>query len=327
MAAETLEAATAALGLIDVEYEPLPSLMTMDEALDPDAPPLHESVSDDAPSFPGYPGVDDEAKKYANVSFHYERGQGDVDEGFAASERIFEHTFDFPKIAHYSMEPQLAVAEWRDDGFTLWCSTQHQFIVRNELAEMFGVPREKARVVVPLVGGTYGNKNHTKLEPVALALSRKAGRRVFLHLSLEEESRTVSKPAARVRLRTGVDRDGKLVARDCLVHVDAGAYSDSGPRVAQKTGFRAPRPLPHPAHPLPRLFRVHQHGAGRRVPRHGHASGGVGLRIADGHHRPGDGLGSGGVPAQEPPGKGRGVRPRGDPAGHRPEGGAPARRP
>ena len=247
VAAETLEAATTALGLINVEYEPLPALMTMDEALDPDAPPLHESVSDDAPSFPGYPGIDDEAKKYANVSFHYERIEGDVDEGFAASERIFEHTFEFPKIAHYSMEPQLAVAEWRDDGFTLWSSTQHQFIIRNELAEMFGVPRESGRVVVPLVGGTYGNKNHTKLEPVALALSRKAGRRVFLHLSLEEESRTVSKPAARVRLRTGVDGDGKLVARDCLVHVDGGAYSDSGPRVAQKAGFRAPGPyrIPH----------------------------------------------------------------------------------
>ena len=139
------------------------------------------------------------------------------------------------------------VAEWRDDGFTIWSSTQHQFIIRNELAEMFDVPRERARVVVPLVGGTYGNKNHTKLEPVALALSRKAGRRVFLHLSLEEESRTVSKPAARVKLRTGVDGDGKLVARDCLVHVDGGAYSDSGPRVAQKAGFRAPGPyrIPH----------------------------------------------------------------------------------
>ncbi len=247
VAAETLETATAALALIRVEYEPLPALMTMDEALDPDAPPIHESVSDDAPSFPGYPRVDDEAKKYGNVSFHYERGKGDVDEGFAASERIFEHTFDFPKIAHYSMEPQLAVAEWHEGGFTVWASTQHQFIVRNELAEMFGVPRERARVVVPLVGGTYGNKNHTKLEPLAVALSRKAGRRVFLHLSLEEESRIVSKPAARVRLRTGVDRDGKLVARDCLVHVDGGAYSDSGPRVTQKAGYRAPGPyrIPH----------------------------------------------------------------------------------
>ncbi len=247
VAAETLEAATAALALIRVEYEPLPTLRTMDDALHPDAPPLHESVSEDGPSFPGYPGVDEEARKHANVSFHYERGKGNVGEGFAASERVFEHTFNFPKIAHYSMEPQLAVAEWRKDGFTVWSSTQHQFIIRNELAEMFEVPRERARVLVPMVGGTYGNKNHTKLEPVALALSRKAGRRVFLHLSLEEESRTVSKPAMRVRLRTGVDGDGRLVARDCLVHVDGGAYSDSGPRVTQKAGYRAPGPyrIPH----------------------------------------------------------------------------------
>ena len=247
VAAETLEAATAALELIRVEYEPLPALLTMDDALHPDAPPLHEYVSEDSPSFPGYPGVDDEARKYANVSFHYERGKGDVDEGFAASERTFEHTFEFPKIAHFSMEPQLAVAEWREDGFTVWCSTQHPFIVQRELAEMFGVARERARVVVPLVGGTYGNKNHTKLEPVALALARKAGRPVFVHLSLDEESRTVSKPAMRVRLRTGVDRDGRLVARDCLVHVDGGAYSDSGPRVTQKAGYRAPGPyrIPH----------------------------------------------------------------------------------
>ncbi len=247
VAAETLEAATAALALIRVEYEPLPGLLTMDAALHPDAAPLHDYVSEHGTNFPGYPGVDDEAGKYANVSFHYERGKGDVDDGFAASERTFEHTFEFPKIAHYSMEPQLAVAEWQQGGFTVWSSTQHPFIVRQELAEMFEVPPERVRLVVPMVGGTYGNKNHTKLEPLAVALARKAGQRVFLHLSLEEESRTVSKPAMRIRLRTGVDRDGLLVARDCLVHVDGGAYSDSGPRVTQKAGYRAPGPyrIPH----------------------------------------------------------------------------------
>lgn len=247
VAAETPEAAAAALGLIRVEYEPLPALLTMDAALDPGAPPLHDFVSDHGARYPGYPDVDDEAGKYANVSFHYERSKGNVEDGFAASARVFEHTFEFPKVAHHSMEPQLALAEWRDDGVTVWASTQHPFIIRQELAEMFGLPRERVRLVVPLVGGTYGNKNHTKLEPLAVALARKARRPVFLHLSLEEESRTVSKPAMRVRLRTGVDRDGRLLARDCLVHVDGGAYSDSGPRVTQKAGYRAPGPyrIPH----------------------------------------------------------------------------------
>ena len=247
VAAETPEAAAAALGLIRVEYEPLPALLTLDAALDPGAPPLHEFVSDHGAKYPGYPDVDDEAGKYANVSFHYERSKGNVEDGFAASARVFEHTFEFPKVAHHSMEPQLALAEWRDDGVTVWASTQHPFIIRQELAEMFGLPRERVRLVVPLVGGTYGNKNHTKLEPLAVALARKARRPVFLHLSLEEESRTVSKPAMRVRLRTGVDREGRLLARDCLVHVDGGAYSDSGPRVTQKAGYRAPGPyrIPH----------------------------------------------------------------------------------
>ena len=247
VAAETPEAATEALGLIRVEYEPLPALLTLDAALDPDAPPLHESVSEHGTKYPGYPDIDDEARKHANVSFHYERSQGSVEDGFAASERIFEHTFEFPKVAHYSMEPQLVLAEWREDGVTVWASTQHPFIIRQELAEMFGLPQERVRLLAPLVGGTYGNKNHTKLEPLAVALARKARRPVFLHLSLEEESRTVGKPAMRVRLRTGVDGDGRLLARDCLVHVDGGAYSDSGPRVTQKAGYRAPGPyrIPH----------------------------------------------------------------------------------
>lgn len=247
VAAETLEAATAALALIHVDYEPLPTLPDINSALHPDAAPLHEFVSEQGTNFPGYPDVDDEAKKYANVSFHYERSKGDVDDALATSKRVFEHTFEFPKIAHFSMEPQLAVADWQEDRFTVWSSTQHPFIIRQELAEMFKVPPERVRVIVPLVGGTYGNKNHTKLEPLTVALARKAGRRVFLHLSLEEEARTVSKPAVRIRLRTGVDSDGRLTARDCLVHVDGGAYSDSGPRVTQKIGYRAPGPyrIPH----------------------------------------------------------------------------------
>ena len=207
------------------------------------------------------------------------------------------------------MEPQLAVAEWRDDGITVWASTQHPFIIRQELAEMFNVPPERVRLVVPLVGGTYGNKNHTKLEPLAVALARKAGRRVFLHLSLEEESRTVSKPAMRVRLRTGVDRDGRLTARDCLVHVDSGAYSDSGPRVTQKAGYRAPGPyrIPHlRSHAYTVYTNTVPAGAFRGM---GTPASRVGLRITDGHDGPGDGLGPGGVPAQELHREGRRVRP------------------
>lgn len=247
VAAETLEIAEQALELIQVSYEPLEPLLTIDEALDPKAKPLHESVSEAGSKFPGYPEVDDEAKRYANVSFHYERSQGDIAKGLAESHRVFEHTFRFAKVSHHSMEPQLAIAEWQDGKVTVWGSTQHPFIIRQELAEMFGLQVEQVRFIVPLVGGTYGNKNHTKLEPLTVALARKAGRPVFLHLTMDDQSRTVSKPAVRVTLKTGVSEDGRLVARQCLIHVDSGAYSDSGPRVTQKIGYRAPGPykIPH----------------------------------------------------------------------------------
>src|SRR5690606_23109368 len=80
--------------------------------------------------------------------------------------------------------------------------------------------------------------NHTKLEPLAAALSRKAGRPVFIALDAEDTFRTVSKPAMRIRIRTGVSRDGHLIARRSVIHVDSGAYSDAGPRVTQKAAYR-----------------------------------------------------------------------------------------
>ena len=247
VAAETLEIAEQALGMIQVAYEPLEPLLTIDDALAPTAEPLHQTVSEHGSKFPGYPEVDEEAKKYANVSFHYERSVGEVETGFAESHRVFEHTFQFAKVSHHSMEPQLAIAEWHANGVTVWGSTQHPFIIRQELAEMFGLSVEQVRFIVPFVGGTYGNKNHTKLEPLTLALARKARRPVFLHLTMDDQSRTVSKPAVRVTLKTGVSQDGQLVARQCMIHVDSGAYSDSGPRVTQKIGYRAPGPykIPH----------------------------------------------------------------------------------
>lgn len=247
VAAEDPQIAEEALGLIQVEYEELRPLLTMDEALASDALRLHDFTSQHGNTFPDYPSVDEEAKKYANVSFHYGWSKGDVAQGFAHSDRVFEHTFFFPKVSHYSLEPHLAMAEWTEDGVAIWASTQHPFMVRQEISEMFGLPVEKVRIIVPFVGGAYGNKNHTKLEPLAVALSRKAKRPVMLSLRAEDANRTVSKPAMRVCLKTGVSRDGLIVTRECLVHVDGGAYSDAGPRVTQKAGYRAHGPyrIPH----------------------------------------------------------------------------------
>lgn len=247
VAAETLQSAEEALGLIQVEYEELPPLLTMEDALASPELRVHNFTSDHGSTFPGYPSVDEEARKYPNVSFHYGWSKGNISQGFAQSDRVFEHTFFFPKVSHYSLEPHLAMAEWTEQGLAIWTSTQHPFTVRQELSEMFGLPLEKVRVLVPFVGGAYGNKNHTKLEPLVAALARKAKRPVILALSADDTFRTVSKPAMRLCLKTGVSRDGLLVARECLIHVDGGAYSDAGPRVTQKAGYRAHGPyrIPH----------------------------------------------------------------------------------
>lgn len=247
VAAETLQSAEEALGLIQVEYEELPPLLTMKDALASPELRVHNFTSDHGSTFPGYPSVDEEARKYPNVSFHYGWSKGNISQGFAQSDRVFEHTFFFPKVSHYSLEPHLAMAEWTEQGLAIWTSTQHPFTVRQELSEMFGLPPEKVRVLVPFVGGAYGNKNHTKLEPLVAALARKAKRPVILALSADDTFRTVSKPAMRLCLKTGVSRDGLLVARECLIHVDGGAYSDAGPRVTQKAGYRAHGPyrIPH----------------------------------------------------------------------------------
>lgn len=247
VAAENSQIAAQALSLIQVEYQELRPLLTMDEALASDAPRLHDSTSNHGTAFPGYPSVDEEARKYPNVSFHYGWSKGDAPKDFARSDRVFEQTFFFPKVSHYSLEPHLSMAEWTEGSLTVWTSTQHPFTVRQEISEMFGLPLEKIRIVVPFVGGAFGNKNHTKLEPLVVALARKAKRPVILSLTAEDTFRTVSKPAMRVRLKTGVSQQGLLIARECLIHVDGGAYSDAGPRVTQKAGYRAHGPyrIPH----------------------------------------------------------------------------------
>ncbi|MGH7886618.1 MAG: molybdopterin-dependent oxidoreductase, partial [Candidatus Binatia bacterium] len=242
VAAETAEIAEQALKLIDVDYGELQPLLSIDESLAFDAAKIHDFTSEHGEKFPGYPSVDEEAKKRRNVSFHFGWSKGDTAQGFAEAARLFEHVFHFSKVAHYSLEPHLALAEWQNGTVTIWSSTQHPFLAQQEIAEMFGMPRERVRVIVPYVGGAYGNKNHTKYEPLAAVLARKAKRPVFLALTAEDTFRTVSKPAMRVHIKTGVSNDGQMIARESVVYVDSGAYSDAGPRVTQNAAFRVHGP-------------------------------------------------------------------------------------
>src|SRR5581483_6086580 len=134
-----------------------------------------------------------------------------------------------------AMEPHSAIARVTADGITLWSSSAHPFLVRSEIAHMFGLPHAKVEVNVPFVGGAYGSKSYFKIEPLAVAMARKtAGRPVRVVQSVSESMLTTRRHSARVRMKTGIKRDGTLVARAAEVLMDTGAYADNGPRVAKR---------------------------------------------------------------------------------------------
>ena len=175
----------------------------------------------------------------ANICYHFGYVKGDIAQGFKRSEYIFEDTFTFPRVQHYSMEPHATLAHVEGDRITLWASSQDPFSLQEHLANIFRIPLNKVRIIVPFVGGGYGGKLSVKIEPLVVALSLKARRPVKVTLSVEESFKTVTRHPARFRVKTGVSRNGRLIARECEIYMETGAYADAGPRVTQKAGYRA----------------------------------------------------------------------------------------
>jgi CO/xanthine dehydrogenase Mo-binding subunit len=242
--AETERQAAAALPLLDVSLSELPAVLDLEAALAPEAPLVHEQLRPaghfrDLSRLNPRPG--------SNVCHHFTYSRGDVAQGFAEADEVFEDTFRLPPIYHYAMEPHTAIARFDVNGLTVWTGTQHPFPVRKELAEMFDLPLAAVQVVVPPVGGAYGSKCYTKIEPLVAACSRRVQRPVRLALSVEEACHTITRHGAVCRITTGVRRDGTLVGRQCDIRLDTGAYADVGPRVATKAGFVAVGPyrMPH----------------------------------------------------------------------------------
>ncbi len=231
-------AAEEALAQIDVEYEDLPNITTIDEALAPGAPLVHETESVKAELRGSKYGAPPRFKG-TNVCYHFGYSRGDVEDGFKNSDYVYEDTFRFAKVQHFSMETHSTLAHFDAGQLTVWTSCQDPFTLREHLAGIFKLPLSRVRVVVPLVGGAYGGKLYVKTEPIAAALSWKTGRPVKIALSVGESFKTVTRHPARVRIKTGVNKDGRLTARECEIYMDTGAYADAGPRVTQKAGYRS----------------------------------------------------------------------------------------
>ncbi|HJX10430.1 MAG TPA: molybdopterin cofactor-binding domain-containing protein, partial [Candidatus Binatia bacterium] len=241
VAALTVDAAEEALKLIEVEYEELPAVLTVEDAIKPNPTLVHESVRIPESGFADLTEL--KPVDGTNICTHFRLNRGDIEKGFAESDRIFEDTFTLPATQHSFLETHACIASVEPGGrITVWATTQNPFVVRTQLANIFKVPVSKVRIIVPYLGGGYGGKVYPKIEPITVALAQKAGRPVRVVLSREEVFYTITKHAAVLRMKTGVKNDGTLVARECQIHLDTGAYAEIGPRVAKKSGYTAAGP-------------------------------------------------------------------------------------
>ncbi|MDE0214442.1 MAG: molybdopterin-dependent oxidoreductase, partial [Deltaproteobacteria bacterium] len=168
------------------------------------------------------------------------------DEAFAKAAAVVEGEYYFPMAYAYAMEPYVAIAEVGDQGVTIYSSAQHPFMVRHDLKTIFDMPVSQIRLIVPFVGGGYGSKSYTKIEPLVSACAWKARRPVKLQLSVEEAMLTTRGDDALTWMRTAVDADGKIIARQAKILMNTGAYAENSPLVCEKSSNRCVGPYAIP---------------------------------------------------------------------------------
>ena len=212
--------AAQALTLIDVQYEVLPHVLDVDEAMKPDAPLLHDDMITI--------GVEPKPKP-SNVAKRVEFALGDIAAGFAQADVIVEREFLTRPVHQGYIEPHACVASFSEDGHAeLWCTTQGQFIVRSFCAKLLGMELSKLRVTPSEIGGGFGGKTVVYLEPLALALSRKACKPVKMVMSRTEVFRATGPTSgARMRVKIGATRAGRITAGEALLKYQAGAFQGS----------------------------------------------------------------------------------------------------
>jgi CO/xanthine dehydrogenase Mo-binding subunit len=219
VAAVTLAQAQAALAAIDMEIEALPAVLTMADALVPEAPLVH-------PDWRDYEVLLEGGARAGNVAWEATVVRGDVDAAFARPDvEIVESCFRVGRQNHVAFEPRAVVASYEDGRFHIETSTQVPWGIRNTTARLLGVPASQVRVTVPPVGGGFGLKFDLAIEPFAALLARASGRPVRLVNSREEEMLTcLFRENADIRIRSAVTQEGKIVGREAVVLMDCGAY-------------------------------------------------------------------------------------------------------
>ena len=236
--ADDPHAAEAAAQQIVADYDELPAVFDEVEAMTSQAV-VHETLKP-AGTFPDLKHL--QGKRDTNIALDFHLRRGDVQKAFAAADHVFEHTFHTQQVLHLPLEPFVTVADPAPNRLVIHTASQSPSFVRIEIARLLGWPEHRVRVKVPYLGGGFGAKLYIKLEALAAAAALLAGRPVKIALTMEEQFYTLTKHATTLRIKSGVTKDGKIIARECEVWWNGGAYADIGPRITQKSGFTAPGP-------------------------------------------------------------------------------------
>ncbi len=232
VAAETPEIAEEALRLIDVKYEVLPAIIDPVDAIKEGAVIIH-----DEPEYVPF-AVCDPAK---NLAAEIRIDIGDVKKGFAEADEIFEGDYEVPKVQQAHIEPHVVVTYWdEDDRLVIRTSTQVPFHARRQLAPVLGLPVKRIRVIKPRIGGGFGGKQEVLIEDVAAHLTIATGRPVLYEYTREEEFiASRSRHPMKIRMKTGVKKDGTLTANEMKVLSDTGAYGCHALTVTGNTGHKS----------------------------------------------------------------------------------------
>jgi 4-hydroxybenzoyl-CoA reductase alpha subunit len=212
VAAETEEIASEALDLIEVVYEELPAVFEPEDALKPDAPLLYE-------------------EKGTNIAEHFHKEYGNVEKGFQEADHILDDRFETSPVTPCCMEPRSCIASFDGSGrLTLIANTQAPFSLRQELSKVIPLPIKKIRIIKLPIGGAFGSRlGMDSIDPICAFLSRKSGRPVKIVNTREEEFVTSRyRYRMAIHLKTGVKKDGTLVAREAKVITDNGAHNYQG---------------------------------------------------------------------------------------------------
>ena len=234
VAAESPEIAEEALKLIDVEYEELPPVLDLREAIKPGAELVHPDLHEYEIGSAFFP------MPHTNISNHFRIRKGDVEKGFAEADLIFEDEYYVPHIQHSPIEPHAAIALYDRQGrLTIWASSQSPFAMRNILANSLNWPMNRVRVIGPYVGGGFGGKAGLNVEATLVPLALKCRNSpIKLVCTREEEFRdTFVRQGMLCRLKTGVREDGRIIAQEFEMYWDGGAFTEYGVNVTRAAGY------------------------------------------------------------------------------------------